>query len=631
MEPTRHSVRPAVLLSMVGLLVIVLRVQVSWLETTQSHVESGPKNVAQEYLLVGTFASAAILSLVATLALKRRVNSLLAVLVASAVGGLITARYDAMRGFALGTAIGSLVAWAPLIGRAVRGTFLTVIPPVSAGIIGGATILAVTGNPGDGWHGPFVWSMSALTCGAGSLLAWHAWRRRTQDRKPRLVARTMFFLAIAFGQWLSLSVDTLRRVRWLGTEYKTCEIPFEQWLYRGVVGVLEFNGGRRVDDSQLATIGGWKELWSLRLNGAAVTDAGLVHIARLTQLRNLEMVDSAITGSGLANLAKLTCLDRLDLSGTQVTDRSLLQLPTFPSLRFLYVNGTHVTDDALLRLQRFPALMELGLAGTDVRGEGLWRLNSLPSLQHLNLADTAVTDDVLDYLMPPFGVPQPIQILDLSGTRITDQGLNDVRWVWWLKLARTRITDEGLKQLARVTTTRLGRLDLSSTRVTDQGLRQLAHFPGLTMLDLTDTDVTDAGLEYLKTTISFPDQLRLGRVASEIDLMTTLSFLDQLRLARTRVTDEGMKQLAGALRLSELDLSDTRVTDVGLAPLSSLPRLRQLQLAGTSVTAEGLVQLQRLPKLSDVDVRRTAITVVDLPLLRKKFPNATIVIDGRRE
>src|SRR5258708_6012899 len=145
MEPSRHSVRPAVLLSMVGLLVIVLRVQVSWLETATSHIEHGPTNGAQRYLLVGTFASAAILSLVATVALKRRVNSLLAVLVASAVGGLVTARFDALRGFALGAVIGSLVAWTPHIRRAVLATLFAVILPVSAGTIGGATILAFTG------------------------------------------------------------------------------------------------------------------------------------------------------------------------------------------------------------------------------------------------------------------------------------------------------------------------------------------------------------------------------------------------------------------------------------------------------------------------------------------------------
>jgi len=54
-------------------------------------------------------------------------------------------------------------------------------------------------------------------------------------------------------------------------------------------------------------------------------------------------------------------------------------------------------------------------------------------------------------------------------------------------------------------------------------------------------------------------------------------------------------------------------------------------LAGTSVTAKGLVQIEFLPNMSVVDVRRTAVTVVDLPLLRKKFPNVTITIDGRRE
>ncbi|HUY34188.1 MAG TPA: hypothetical protein VMV69_15680 [Pirellulales bacterium] len=114
MEPSRPSVRPVVLLSFVGLFVIVLRVQVSAIEATASHPRLTQPTAAESRFRLATFTLAGAAALVAAIATKRRVNRLLAVLVATAVAGLVTARYDALRGVALGGAIGSLIAAWPI-------------------------------------------------------------------------------------------------------------------------------------------------------------------------------------------------------------------------------------------------------------------------------------------------------------------------------------------------------------------------------------------------------------------------------------------------------------------------------------------------------------------------------------
>src|SRR5258708_3083213 len=102
MEPARPSVRPAVLLTWVAVLIVALRVVEAAGGPQSEEVEIPP-------LLV---ALASVASLAVAIVIRRRVNRFLAVLMAAVVGGLIMARYNAMPGVALGAAIGSLVAWA---------------------------------------------------------------------------------------------------------------------------------------------------------------------------------------------------------------------------------------------------------------------------------------------------------------------------------------------------------------------------------------------------------------------------------------------------------------------------------------------------------------------------------------
>ena len=486
MAPARPTVRPAVLLLMVAALIVALRV----IEAT-----GGPRNAIAEVppWLLALSAGASLAVAVAT---RRRVNRILAVLVAAAVGGLILARYNAMPGVALGTAVGSLVAWAVV--RRVALAALTVCSVAMAGVVAGGTVLSLTGNPGDGFHAAIVAPMSALAGVAGILLVWHAWRGRP-SRWPRVLGHTALLLAFVVGQWLSLSADTLRRVWWLGTDYRLCLIQRgEKWLYRGFVGVRSFVGGQRVGDQALVTIGGWKELDTLDLSGADITDAGLAEIGRLSRLWVLILNDTPITGDGLRNLAGLRRLYQIELQGTQLTDDRLRHLKAWPGIQGLRLDHTQITNDGLEELQALSRLVVLGLSGTRIGGDGLGFLDAAPGVRDLELADTEVTDADLATL---FTQPRPLNSLDLSGTRITDLGVEhlvEATWLGktWLKLARTRITDEGLRHLAEMKN--LYRLDVSGTQVTDTGLAYLRSLDNLTLLQVGGTRVSAAGLAQLE-------------------------------------------------------------------------------------------------------------------------------------
>ncbi|MCX5654711.1 MAG: hypothetical protein NTY65_08710 [Planctomycetota bacterium] len=118
---------------------------------------------------------------------------------------------------------------------------------------------------------------------------------------------------------------------------------------------------------------------------------------------------------------------------------------------------------------------------------------------------------------------RPIIGVYLSGTKITDAGLKDLKalkGIQELVLNDTCITNAGLKEFRS-----LQYLDLSGTKITDAGLKDLKELKGLRGLDLTNTRITDAGLKDLKE----------------------LAGLQWLNLGATQITDAGMKDLKQAL------------------------------------------------------------------------------------
>jgi uncharacterized membrane protein len=68
-------------------------------------------------------------------------------------------------------------------------------------------------------------------------------------------------------------------------------------------------------------------------------------------------------------------------------------------------------------------------------------------------------------------------------------------------------------------------------------------------------------------------------------------------LARTRITDAGLKTLAGFSNLRSLDLSHTAISSGGLAPLARLGKLESLNLTSTDVDDEGVRALRGKPRL----------------------------------
>lgn len=172
-----------------------------------------------------------------------------------------------------------------------------------------------------------------------------------------------------------------------------------------------------------------------------------------------------------------------------------------------------------------------------------------------------------------------------------------------------RTTDDKLPNLVKqyVGLDPIPLLDLSYSDVTDAGLAHLRPLRRLTGLNLAGCErITDLGLAHL-TALRRLKTLNLSRCPQITDKgmlhLRTLIRLNELDLSRCpQITDEGIKHLGALLRLTSLDLSGTGVTDAGLVHLSHLNTLTNLKLYKCDITDKGLAHLRAFAQLTHLSL-----------------------------
>ena len=100
--------------------------------------------------------------------------------------------------------------------------------------------------------------------------------------------------------------------------------------------------------------------------------------------------------------------------------------------------------------------------------------------------------------------------------------------------------------------------------------------------------------------------------------------ITSLDIARSKVTDGGLKALAGMKHLKELHLEGTGITDAGLDHLKGLTDLEYLNLYNTKVTDAGIAKLAGLSKLDAIYLWQSGVTKAGVAALRAKLPKAHI-------
>lgn len=261
-----------------------------------------------------------------------------------------------------------------------------------------------------------------------------------------------------------------------------------------------------------------------------------------------------------------------------------------------------VTDADLRRLGRFPGLKSLDLSLTRVTDQGMQELRGLTGIEELNLRFAEyVTDEGLAAVKNW----KKLKRLVLHGTKVSDTALEHIAGISTLEsldLGSVMLTDVALERLTVLPN--LKALTIGGNELGDAGLQALRQMPGLEYLDLsgrqgTDSNVwaismSDLGLEAVLTLENLRE-LRFGCTSIGVGVegarFATVSMMS--------VNARWLEQMKGLRKLQRLKLQGCdRVDDGAMGILASFSSLEEVDLKGTAVTEKGLAALRKArPKL----------------------------------
>jgi len=162
-------------------------------------------------------------------------------------------------------------------------------------------------------------------------------------------------------------------------------------------------------------------------------------------------------------------------------------------------------------------------------------------------------------------------------------------------------------------------------------ITSLHGLDSLALLDLGKTSITDGHLHgplALRNLVTL--RLDLTQIGDETLAQLAASECKGLRilsLAGTRVSDQGLKHVAGLAQLEELDLRATAISDEGTEHLKSLAGLKRLVLGQTGITDAGLASLSEIKGLQHLYLDGTQVTPKGLEVLRASLPQCAVTCE----
>jgi len=246
--------------------------------------------------------------------------------------------------------------------------------------------------------------------------------------------------------------------------------------------------------------------------------------------------------------------------------------------------GTWINDSEMLDLLAFHNLQQLDLSHTRVSDEGLLNLRPALSIVDLNLL---YAEQITDQGMNAIKDWKQLAHLNVRGTRISDGTLGIVaklEQMESLDVSNTAMTENGLEGL--IPLTRLKHLAIGLNRLNDGALEILRFLTTLESLDLGGPRGVARNSQRSRSTGIGPGLLRA---------LTELTNLHTLKLGHMPIgTDEIQKLAAPLAKVRKLGLEGCpRVDDQTLAALASWSSLAMLDVQDTAVTVAGVETLRK--------------------------------------
>jgi internalin A len=268
------------------------------------------------------------------------------------------------------------------------------------------------------------------------------------------------------------------------------------------------------------------------------------------------------------------------------------------------LRASWVTDADLRKLVELRDLTQLDLSLTRITDQGMQELKPLPGIVDLNLY---YAEYVTDEGMAAIKDWKKLKRLNVHGTKSSDTTLEHISGITTLEslnIGSAVMTDVGLERLT--TLPNLKELTMGGNEIGDAGLQALREMPGLRFLDLSGRQGTDSNV----WAVSISD-VGLGAVL-------TLKELRELRFGCTSIG-------VGIEGAKFAEVSATGVTTEWVEKMKSLPKLERLKLQGCSrINDDSIPALAALPGLQEVDLKGTSVTEKGVAALRAAKPGMRI-------